>query len=113
MSDQKVVAMLKDAENELNKKIKEQTAEKQINKDLIAVFNRIQFLRLLLQSLLQMYPTKSLSPNEIEMAEITKLLTGALQIMPAIKNTISLGTQPDPDSMNSHFFVKVSEIDLI
>lgn len=93
------MAMLKDAENELNKKMKEQTGESPINEELIATLNRLKFLRLLLQSLLQMYPTKSLSPNEMEMAEITKLLTGALQIMPAIKTTISLGTQPDPESM--------------
>lgn len=106
LSDQKVVAMLKDAENELNKKLKEQTTgESQINEDLNATLNRLKFLRLLLQSLLQLYPTKSLSPNEMEMAEITKLLTGALQIMPAIKTTISLGTQPDPESMKTIIIV--------
>lgn len=111
MSDQKVVAMLKDAENELNKKMKEQTGESQsqLNEELIATLNRLKFLRLLLQSLLQLYPTKSVSPNEMEMTEITKLLTGALQIMPAIKTTISLGTQPDPESKKRYKNIRFHE----
>lgn len=66
--------------------------------DLTAVFNRVKFERLLLQSLVLLYPTKLVSPNELEMSEISKLLTNAADFMPAIRKTVSRGTQPDPDS---------------
>ena len=66
--------------------------------ELSAVFNRVKFERLLLQSLVLLYPTKSVSPNELEMAEISKLLTSAADLMPTIRKTVFRGTQPDPDS---------------
>lgn len=72
------------------------TSEK--HEELVAVFSRIKFQRLLLQSLVLMYPTKSFSPNEMEMAEISKLLTNAAELIPAIRKSIARGTQPGPES---------------
>lgn len=93
--------MLKDCENEIQKKLRELdvTCEIESFEMLNAVFNRIKFTRLLLQSLLLLYPTKSFSPNEMEMSEISKLLTNATELLPAINKTISQGTQPDVESM--------------
>lgn len=98
LSDQKVVASLKDSENDIQKRFREMEASGEKFDDLTAVFNRIKFQRLMLQSLLLLYPSKSFSPNEMEMAEISKLLTSAAELMPAIKKTICRGTQPDPES---------------
>lgn len=44
-----------------------------------------------------MMPSKSISPNEQEMNEIVRLLNNAVDLMPLIKRTINLGTQPDPN----------------
>lgn len=65
--------------------------------DLTAVFNRIKFQRVMLQSLILLYPSKSIAPNEMEMTEISKLLTSAAELMPAIKKTVQRGTQPNAD----------------
>ncbi len=94
MSDQKAVAMLKDCENDFSKKAK----ECETNVEVQAVLSRIKFTRLLLQSLLLLYPTKTFSPNETEMSEIVKLLTGAVDVIPTIKKTLDKGTQPDKES---------------
>jgi hypothetical protein len=95
LSDQKVVASLKDAENDLQKRLREVEAASEKAEDIIAVLNRVKFQRLLLQSLLLLFPSKSVSPDEQEMIEIAKLLTSAGELMPSIKKTIMRGTQPD------------------
>lgn len=97
LSDQKVVASLKDSENDIQKRLREMDASSEKSEDLTAVFNRVKFQRLMLQSLLLLYPSKSLSPDEMEMTEISKLLTSAAELMPAIKRTVVRGTQPDLD----------------
>lgn len=99
LSDQKVVAMLKDSENDIQRKSRDMDSASEAYENLMAVFNRIKFTRLLLQSLLLLYPTKSFSPNEMEMSEISKLLTSAIELLPAIKKTISRGTEPDHESI--------------
>jgi hypothetical protein len=99
LSDQKVVAMLKDCENDLQKQLREIDSTNSKFEDLNAVFIRVKFERLILQSLLLLYPAKSLSPNEMEMAEISKLLSSASDLMAGIKRTVCKGTQPDPESM--------------
>jgi hypothetical protein len=88
---------LKDSENDIQKRLREMDASTETFEDLTAVFNRIKFQRVLLQSLLLLYPSKGLSPNEMEMTEISKLLTSAAELMPAIKRTVVRGTQPDLD----------------
>lgn len=98
LSDQKVVSSLKDSENDISKRLREMDATSDKFEDLTAVFNRIKFARLMLQSLLQLFPSKSVSANEMEMAEISKLLTSSAELMPAIKRTINRGTQPDSES---------------
>jgi hypothetical protein len=98
LSDQKVVAMLKDSENDIQKKLRETDAASDAFELLTAVYNRTKFTRVLLQSLLLLYPTKAFSPNEMEMTEISKLLTSAIELVPCIKKTIDQGTQPDADS---------------
>ena len=93
--------MLKDVEIELCKKTKESEADGEGNtEELQALLSRIKFIRLLLQSLLTLYPNKGLSPNEAEMTEITRLLSAATDLMPIIKKTVSLGTQPEADMPN-------------
>ncbi len=99
LSDQRVVSMMKDCENDIQKRFRDIDATSEAYETLNAVFNRIKFTRMLLQSLLLLFPTKLLSPNEAEMAEITKLLTSALELLPNINKTIERGTKPDVESM--------------
>lgn len=54
-------------------------------------------MRLFLQALTALAPSKSVSPNEQEMNEIVRLLNGAADSIPLMKRTICLGTQPDPN----------------
>lgn len=98
LSEQKVIASLKDSENEIQKKLRDSDPSSEKFEDLTAVFNRIKFERLLLQCLVLLFPTKSVSPNELEMAEISKLLTNASDLMAAIRKTVNRGTQPDTES---------------
>lgn len=93
---------MKEAENDIQKKIKSTDPADESYENLMAVFNRIKFTRLLLQCLLLLFPTKSFSPNEMEMSEISKLLTNAGELVPLIKKTISKGTKPDDES-KMHF----------
>lgn len=62
-----------------------------------AIIARLKFLRLFLQALTALAPIKSISPNEQEMNEIVRLLNGAGDLIPLMKRTICLGTQPDPN----------------
>lgn len=98
LSEQKVIASLKDCENDIQKKLRDIDVTSAKFEDLTAVYNRVKFERLLLQSLVLLYPAKSVSPNELEMSEISKLLTNAADLMPAIRKTVDRGTQPDPES---------------
>lgn len=98
LSEQKVIAALKDSENDIQRRLREMDATSEKFEDLTAVFHRVKFERLLLQSLQLLFPAKSISPNEMEMAEIAKLLTSAAELMPAIKRTVDRGTQSDPES---------------
>lgn len=70
----------------------------------------MRLLRLYLQALGALTPCKSASPNEQEMNEIARLLNNAVDLMPLIKRTISLGTQPDPkgyyDTHIKHIYFK-------
>lgn len=97
--------MLKDCENEIQKKLREIDVTSEEFEMLNAVLNRIKFTRLLLQSLLLLYPTKSFSPNETEMTDITKFLTSATELLSAITKTIEKGTQPDIESMFIEFLI--------
>ena len=103
LSDQKVIAALKDAENDLQKRLREVEIATEIFEEITSVLNRVKFQRLLLQSLLLLYPSKSVSPNEQEMTEISKLLTRAGELMPGIKRSVERGTQPDLDRKKFSF----------
>lgn len=92
MTNSKSCFMLKEVEDDLTKKIK---SGQDTSEETQAIVNRLKFLRLVLQALVAIWPDKSLSPTQIEMAEIQKLLSGAIDVMPGIKKTISLGTQPN------------------
>lgn len=72
-----------------------------------AIVCRLKFLRLFLQALTALAPSKSVSPNEQEMNEIVRLLNSAADLIPLMKRTISLGTQPDP---NGKFSVIATQI---
>lgn len=88
---------MKDSESDIQKRLREMDASSEKFEELTAIANRIKFERLLLQSLVLLYPTKSFSPNEMEMSEIAKLLTNAAELMVAIRRTVGLGTQPNPE----------------
>lgn len=98
LSDHRVVSMLKDCENDIQKQFRVIDVTSEEFEMLNAVLNRIKFTRLLLQSLLLLFPSKNVSPNEMEMTEIAKLLSSATELLPAINNTISKGTMPDAES---------------
>lgn len=89
--------MLKEVEDELMKKIRNTSTND--TQYLQAIVNRLRFLRHLLQSLIAIWPDKKVSATEAEMGEIQKLLTSALDAMPIIKKTISMGTQPEPNGI--------------
>lgn len=108
LSDQKVVAALKDAENDIQKRLRDMDSTSAKFEDLTAVFQRIKFERLLLHSLVLLYPSKSVSPNEMEMSEISRLLSSASELMPAIKKTVERGTQPDPERKQSYICFPMS-----
>ncbi|KAJ6643077.1 N-alpha-acetyltransferase 35, NatC auxiliary subunit like [Pseudolycoriella hygida] len=101
MSNSKSCFMLKDAEDELTKRIK---SGQDASEETMAIVNRLKFLRLVLQALVAIWPDRNISPTQIEMVEIQKLLSGAVDVMPGIKRTISLGTQPNDDSPNTMGF---------
>lgn len=98
MVDQKAVSMLKDCENDFTKKLKDAEGNEELSEETQAVLTRLKFMRLLLQSLLLLFPNKTFSPNEIEMSEITKLLIGAADLIQPFKKSVELGTQPDKSS---------------
>lgn len=99
ISNAKACYMLKEVEDELIKKIKNNVDGLSDNAHALdetqAIINRLRFLRLLLQALIAIWPDKKLSPTEGEMGEIQRLLSGAFDLVPAIKKTIALGTQPE------------------
>lgn len=92
MTNSKSCFMLKEAEDDLIKKIK---SGQDTSEEAHAIVHRLKFLRLVLQALVAIWPDKNISPTQIEMVEIQKLLSGAVDVMPGIKKTISLGTQPN------------------
>lgn len=96
MSYSKSCFMLREAEDDLNKKIK---SGQDTSEETQAIISRLKFLRLTLQALVAIWPDKNLSPTQIEMVEIQKLLSGAIDVMPGIKKTIALGTQALPNGM--------------
>lgn len=100
----KACYMLKEAEEELGKLSKLNSDGG--NEGLQAIIGRLKFLRLFLQALTALAPSKSVSPNEQEMNEIVRLLNGAADLIPLIKRTICLGTQPDPNGMNFKRLIK-------
>lgn len=98
-SDQEALTALKILETvELKKQLKNLDPTSEEYLELTAVFNRIKFQRLLLQSLVLLYPVKSDTPNELGMAEIGKLLSSGAELMPAIKRTIDRGTPANLES---------------
>lgn len=109
--------MLKEVEDDLTRKLKNNVEgiadDANAADETQAIISRLRFLRLLLQALIAIWPDKKLSPTEAEMAEIQKFLSAAVDLVPTIRKTISLGTQPEvggeqPDYLTSllHFYRK-------
>ncbi|CRK96643.1 CLUMA_CG010002, isoform A [Clunio marinus] len=94
----KVLAALRDSENSIQNCLRKLNSSDDEFKDLTAIISRIKYLRLMLQCLLELFPTRLVSPDESKMSDITKLLAGAIEVFPEIKKTIDRGTQPDPES---------------
>nr|XP_040228403.2 N-alpha-acetyltransferase 35, NatC auxiliary subunit [Anopheles coluzzii] len=106
VTETKAMNMLKAAEEELIKKTKD-TEDEREREELQALLARVRFTRLLLHSLVGMYPLKqgnwrygqevaaqTAVPLKTEMIDIVKSLNGALELAQAIEKTIELGTQP-------------------
>lgn len=97
ITNAKACSQLKEAEDQLIKNIKQ-------NKDIadnptaieetMAVVSRLRFLRMFLQALAALWPDKQVSPSESDMIEIQKMLSTAGDLVPAMRKTIALGTQP-------------------
>lgn len=96
ITNAKACYMLKEIEDVLFRKIRSLTDATEIEYQQ-AILNRLRFLRLMLQALVAMWPDKKISPNETEMGEIQKLLSGSLDVMPVIRKTICKGTQAEPN----------------
>ncbi|XP_058458591.1 N-alpha-acetyltransferase 35, NatC auxiliary subunit isoform X3 [Malaya genurostris] len=97
MTETKVCNMLKSAEEDWIRKVKEVNSDKE-KEEINALVCRLKFTRLLLQCLVALYPTKNVSPNKTEMIDIVKTLNGALELTLIMERTIEFGTQPEPES---------------
>uniref|UniRef100_A0A182JRR2 Protein MAK10 homolog n=1 Tax=Anopheles christyi TaxID=43041 RepID=A0A182JRR2_9DIPT len=96
VTETKAMNMLKTAEEELIKKTKD-TEDEREKEELQALLARVRFTRLLLHSLLGLYPQKlqqSTLSLKTEMIDIVKSLNGALELAQVIEKTIELGSQP-------------------
>ncbi|XP_055627653.1 N-alpha-acetyltransferase 35, NatC auxiliary subunit isoform X2 [Toxorhynchites rutilus septentrionalis] len=111
LSETKACNMLKSAEEDLVKRIKDVESDKE-KEEINALVCRLKFTRLLLQCLVALYPTKTntswhasnatananVSPTKTEMIDIVKTLNGALELTQIMEKTIDCGTQPEPGS---------------
>lgn len=89
--DQKLLEIIKEAEEELIKKSEGGTS----SEEELGIINRLKFLRLLLRSLINLWANDNVWPTETEINETVKLLNGASELMPIIKKTVEKGTQAD------------------
>lgn len=90
-----IFTMLKTAEDELIKKGKEATGDSA--EEIQGVTARLKFTRFFLQVLVTVEPRTESETKEAEINEIVRLLGAAIDLIPIIKRTVSLGTQPEPD----------------
>ncbi|XP_055531475.1 N-alpha-acetyltransferase 35, NatC auxiliary subunit isoform X3 [Wyeomyia smithii] len=111
LTETKACSMLKSAEEDWIRKIKEAEGERE-KEEINALVSRLKFTRLLLQCLVALYPTKqnsswnvsssnasmNISPTKTEMIDIVKTLNGALELTQVMEKSIEYGTQPDPNS---------------
>ncbi|XP_058830799.1 N-alpha-acetyltransferase 35, NatC auxiliary subunit isoform X4 [Topomyia yanbarensis] len=111
MTETKVCNMLKGAEEDWIRKVKDVESDKE-KEEINALICRLKFTRLLLQCLVALYPTKqnstwnatnasanlNVSPNKTEMIDIVKTLNGALELTQIMERTIEFGTQTEPGS---------------
>lgn len=99
ITNAKACYMLKEVEDDLIRKLKNNVdgVADDVNAvdETQAIISRLRFLRLLLQALIAIWPDKKLSPTDAEMGEIQKFLSAAADLVPTIRKTISLGTQPE------------------
>lgn len=91
VTDQNFLEIIKEAEEELIKKSEGGTS----SEEELGIINRLKFLRLLIRSLINLWPSDSIWPTDNEINETVKLLNGASELMPIIKKTIEKGTQAD------------------
>lgn len=99
ITNAKACSMLKEVEDDLTRKLKNNVEgvadDVNATDETQAIISRLRFLRLLLQALIAIWPDKKLSPTEAEMGEIQKFLSAAVDLVPTIRKTISIGTQPE------------------
>lgn len=111
----KCCLQLKEAEEQLLRRAKsggedDGGATATVSDETQAVASRLRFMRLLLEALVAIWPDEQLSPNELEMVEIQKLLAGALDAIPTMRRTIAMGTQPIEDGKCSFLVHKISQL---
>lgn len=109
VTDERACFLLKEAEEQLQKRSKQQQQQQQQSTastpassataatttptDTAAVCSRLRFMRTTLEALVAIWPSENLAPNKAEMHDIQKLLTTALDALPTIRASIPLGTQ--------------------
>ncbi|XP_022908455.1 N-alpha-acetyltransferase 35, NatC auxiliary subunit [Onthophagus taurus] len=96
ISEQRIITMLREVEEELHRKMQNRDRENDIE-GLVALFTRIKFMRVLYQVLIMLIQRKDDSPMIID---CHRLLAAASDMLFVMKKTVELGIQP-PDE-NSH-----------
>lgn len=98
ISEQRVVGMLREIEEDLNKKSKLHE-----NTELVAgLFGRIKFVRVLYQALLMLLQRKE--DQQAIIADSQRLLQAALDMLFVMKRTVELGSQAHRDRKSFIFF---------
>lgn len=101
VSEIRTVGMLKEVEDELNRKRKTSSQEPTVgnnvipDQDVSALLLRIRFVRILIQALIGLNK-KDITPSGV--AESTKLLSTCLDLIPFLINTITRGCPPAYES---------------
>ncbi|XP_055689664.1 N-alpha-acetyltransferase 35, NatC auxiliary subunit homolog [Lutzomyia longipalpis] len=95
VSDTKACAMLKEAEEELQRKAKANPENAEIIQFVIC---RLKFARILLQIFVNLWRMKSTPLSEVEMNDVARQLSSLSDIIPAMRKSIERGTQPDANS---------------
>ncbi|KAL1110430.1 hypothetical protein AAG570_007961 [Ranatra chinensis] len=91
VSDVRACGMLREVEDELNRKLRSSPSEKVDDQETSGLLLRMRFVKLLLQALLGLN-RKEATPSTV--AECTKLLSSCSELIPSLIRTVELGSPP-------------------